>query len=199
MTFLSHNSDFCYWNCEFTSCNLDFIRIVRNCKFTIARKKSELWDKVTINHYPLYSMAEISFHRFHMWEKQTNIKMHSPAHILTPLPYLFSLFLIQLFLFLCQACFFSLICVVLHPQNISKRSFLLYVVDVIERASTPDYFSNWDWNQLFLNISVILKMLISCYNILYRTIVSIPLSCFILYLRFGTLGLHFWHAVFKHL
>ncbi len=108
VTFLSHNSDFCYWNCEFTSCNLDFIRIVRNCKFTIARKKSELWDKVTINHYPLYSMAEISFHRFHMWEKQTNIKMHSPAHILTPLPYLFSLFLIQLFLFLCQALCFSL-------------------------------------------------------------------------------------------
>ncbi len=42
----------------------------------------------------------------------------------------------------------------------------------MERASTPDYSSNWDWNQLFLNISVIcyLKMLISFYNILYRDI-----------------------------
>ncbi len=25
----------------------------------------------------------------------------------------------------------------------------------MERASTLDYSSNWDWNQLFLNISVI--------------------------------------------
>ncbi len=33
-------------------------------------------------------------------------------------------------------------------------------VDAMERASTPDFPSNWDWNQLFLNISVILKVLI---------------------------------------
>ncbi len=100
VTFLSHNSDFYYWNCEFTSCNSDFIGIVRYCKFTVF--------KVTITHYPLYSMAEISFHKFHMCKgkkqtnkqtnKQTKIKMHSLTHILTPLPYLFSLFLIQLFL-----------------------------------------------------------------------------------------------------
>ncbi len=37
---------------------------------------------------------------------------------------------------------FLILCVVLHPQNNSKRSFLLYVVDVMERASTPDYSSN---------------------------------------------------------
>ena len=174
------------------------------------------WKQVTITLYPLYSMAEISFHRFHMCkrEKQTNIKMHSPAHILTPsltssspLPiffwsnyssssprhYFFSLW------------FFVLFCI--HKTN-SKRSFLLYV-DVMERASTPDYSSNWDWNQLFLNILVIcyLKMLISCYNILIRDIFfSILLSCcccrsrgFTLYLKFGTLCLHFCHAVFKHL
>ncbi len=42
----------------------------------------------------------------------------------------------------------------------------------MERASTPTYFSNWDWNQLFLNISVIcyLKMLISCYNVIYKDV-----------------------------
>ncbi len=90
--------------------------------------------------------------------------MNSPTHILTPLPYLLSLFLIQLFLSL------SLWFCVLHLQNNSKRYFLLYVVDVIERIKTPDYSSNWDWNQLFLNISVILKMLIGCYNILFRDI-----------------------------
>ncbi len=78
----------------------------------------------------------------------------------------------------------------------------------MERASTPHYSSNWDWNQLFLNISVIcyLKILINCYTILYREIFSILLSCcfcrsrsFIQYLMFVTLGLNFWHAVFKHL
>ncbi len=43
---------------------------------------------------------------------------------------------------------------------------------MMERDSTPDYSSTWDWNQIFLNISLIryLKMLISCYNILYREI-----------------------------
>ncbi len=100
---------------------------------------------------------------------------------------------------------FVLFCI--HKTN-SNRYFLLYVVDVMERVSTPDYSSNWDWNQLFLNISVIcyLKVLISCYNTLYRENCSILLSCccsrsrsFILYLRFGTLGLQFCHAVFKHL
>ncbi len=84
--------------------------------------------------------------------------------------------------------FFLLFCI--HKTN-SKRYFLLYVVDVMERVSTPDYSSNWDWNQLFLNISVIcyLKVLISCYNTLYREHFSILLSCccsrsrsFILYL-----------------
>ena len=146
-------------------------------------------------------------------EKQTNIKMHSPAHILTPplpllLPYLSSSDLtiplpLPCIIFF-SLWFFVLFCI--HKTN-SKRSFLLYV-DVMERASTPDYSSNWDWNQLFLNILVIcyLKMLISCYNILYRDIFSILLSCcccrsrgFTLYLKFGTLCLHFCHAVFKNM
>ncbi len=99
--------------------------------------------------------------------------MHSLTHILTPLPtsspffwsnyssnflqlsspsprhYLFSLWFFVLFW--------------IHETN-SKRSFLLYVVDVIERASTPDYSSNWDWNQLFLNFSDLL--LKSAYQLL---------------------------------
>ncbi len=218
VTFLSHNSDL-YWNCEFTSCNSDFIRIVRYCKFIIARKKSEFWDKVTITHCHLYSMAEISFHRFHMCKgKNKQTKMHSLTQILTPLLYLFSLFLINYSsipsttiplplpdIILFSLWFFVLFCI--HKTN-SKRSFLLYVVDVMERVSTPEYSSNWDWNQLFLNISVIcyLKVLISCYNTLYRDHFSILLSwCWcrsrscILYLRSGTLGLQFWHTVFKHL
>ncbi len=134
VTFLSHNSDL-YWNCEFTSYNSDFIRIVRYCKFTIARKKSEFWDKVTITLYPLYSMAEISFHKFHMCKgkKQTNINLHSLTHILTPFSYLFSLFLIQLLLSLLQLflslsprhhfVLFLILCVVLHPQNQFKEVF----------------------------------------------------------------------------
>ncbi len=83
--------------------------------------------------------------------------MHSPTHIFTPFSYLFLKYLYN-----------SVFCI--HKTN-SKRYFLLHVVvDVIERASTPDYSSNWNWDQLFLNISVIcfLKMLISRYNILYR-------------------------------
>ncbi len=51
-----------YLNWKITSCNADFIRIVRYCKFTIARKKTDKIDKVTITLYPLYSMAEIIFH-----------------------------------------------------------------------------------------------------------------------------------------
>jgi len=54
------------------------------------------------------------------------IKMHNPAHILTPLPYLLDYpcpdpatpLLLQLFLSLTQTLFFSLfllLCVVLHP------------------------------------------------------------------------------------
>ncbi len=164
--------------------------------------------------------AEISFHRFHMCtgEKTNKHKKCSLTHILTPLLYLFSFFLIQLllsllqlFLSLSQALFFSLsdsLCCSASTKPIQRGLFLLYVVDVMERVSTPDYSSDWDWNQLFLNISVIcyLKVLLSCYNTLYRDHLSILLSCccsksrsFILYLRFGTLGLQFWHAVFKHL
>ncbi len=154
-------------------------------------------------------MAEISFHRFHMCKGKKQ-KMHSLTHILIPLLYLFSLFLIQLFLSLSQASFCSLsdsLCCSASTKPI-QRGLFYSVVDVMERVSTPDYSSNWDWNQLFLNISVIcyLKVLISCYNTLYREDLSILLSCcccrsrsFILYLRFGTLGLQFCHAVFKHL
>ncbi len=148
-------------------------------------------------------MAEISFHRFHMCKgkKQTNIKnaqsnTHSHSSPLPLLPFSdpTTPLLLQLFLSLSQASFCSLLilCVVLHHKTNSKRYFLLYVVDVIERVSNTDYSSNWDWNQLFLNISVIcyLKVLISCYNTLYRENFSIHLSCwcsrsrsFILYLR----------------
>ncbi len=90
--------------------------------------------------------------------------MHSPTHIFIPFSYLF---LKKKILSLSNSVWFWI-----HKTN-SKRSFLIYVVvDVMERALTLDYSSNWDWNQLFLNISVIcyLKMLISCYNILYRDI-----------------------------
>ncbi len=167
VTFLSHNSDFYYWNCEFTSCNSDFIRIVR-------------W-KVTVSLYPLYSMAEISFHRFHMCKgkKQTNIKMQSSTHShssplplllpfsdpTTPLPPTTIPLPLPDIIFL-SLWFFVLFCI--HKTN-SKRSILLYV-DVLERASTPDYSSNWDRNQQFLNISVICYLKISCYNILYREV-----------------------------
>ncbi len=146
VTVLSHNSDL-YWNCEFASCNSDFIRIVRYCKFTIAREKSEFWDKVTITHCPLYSMAEISFHKFHMCmgKKQTNIKnaqsnTHSHSSPLPLLPFsdpTIPLPLPGIILF--SFWFFVLFCI--HKTN-SKRSFLLYVVDVMERVSTPDYSSN---------------------------------------------------------
>ncbi len=158
-------------------------------------------------------MAEISFLRFHMCKgkKQTNIKnaqsnTHSHSSPLPLLPFsdpTIPLPLPGIILF--SFWFFVLFCI--YKIN-SKRYFLLYGVDVMERVSTPDYSSNWDWNQLCLNISVIcyLKVLISCYNTLYRDHFSILLSCccsrsrsFILYLRFGTLGLQFWHAVFKHL
>ncbi len=136
VTFLSHNLDFYYWNCEFMSCNSDFIRIVRYCKFTIARKRLEFWDKVTITLYPLYSMAEISFHRFHMWGKNKQTNKHKNAQSNTvshssPLPLLpFSDPTIPLPL--PGIIFLSLwFCVVLNTQINSKRYFLLYVVDTL--------------------------------------------------------------------
>ncbi len=152
-------------------------------------------------------MAETSFHRFHMCKrknKHTNTQTYKCiTHILTPL----LLFLIQLRLYLLHPFLSSPIIVSLSLWFLVLSSFFIYaVVDVIER--TPDYSSNWDWSQLFQNISMIcyLKVLISCYNILYREICSILLSCcwcrcrsFILYLRIVTLDLQFWHAVFKHL
>ncbi len=84
VNFLSHNSDFYIGisSLHLAIQTLEFIRIVRYCKFTIARRKSEFWDKVTITLYPLYSMLEIHFHRFHMYkgEKKTHIQMHSPSN-----------------------------------------------------------------------------------------------------------------------
>ncbi len=161
LTFLSHNSDL-YWNCEFTSCNSDFIRIVRYCKFTIARKKSEFWDKVTIIHCHLYSMAEISFHRFHMCKgkKQTNIKTaqsnthsHScnlplltfsaPTNHLPPTTIPLPLPGIILFSFW----FFVLFCI--HKTN-SKRSFLLYIVNTGNVKS----FNTWLLLQLRLESAI---------------------------------------------
>ncbi len=136
VTFLSHNSDL-YWNCEFTSCNSDFIRIVRYCKFTIARKKSEFGDKVTITHCPLYSMAEISFHRFQVCKGKKFSLLSPLLHFsdpTTPLPpTTIPLPLPGIILF--SFWFFVLFCI--HRTN-SKRYFLLYVVDVMERVSTPD-------------------------------------------------------------
>ena len=126
-------------------------RLYQNCEINSQLQEIKVrtvrWNKVTITLYPLYSMAEISFHRFHMCkrEKQTNIKMHSPAHILTPplpllLPYLSSsdpttplppptipLPLPGIIFF--SLWFFVLFCI--HKTN-SKRSFLLYV-DVMEK------------------------------------------------------------------
>ncbi len=132
VTFLSHNS-YLYWNCEFTSCNSDFIRIVRYCKFTIARKKSEFWDKVTITHCPLYSMAEISFHRFHVCKgkKQTNIKnaqSNTHSHS-SPLPLFFwSNYSSPSYNYSSPSprhhfVLFLILCVVLHPQNQFKEVF----------------------------------------------------------------------------
>ncbi len=108
MNFLSHNSDFYIGisSLHLAIQTLEFIRIVRYCKFTIARRKSEFWDKVTITLYPLYSMLEIHFHRFHMYKGEKNKHTYKctalPTHILTPFSYLFSLFLIQLFFSLLQ-------------------------------------------------------------------------------------------------
>ncbi len=109
---------------------------MRYCKFTTARKKSEFWDKVTITHCPLYSMAEISFHRFHMCKgkkqtyKQTNIKTAQSYTHSHSSPHLFFLFLIQLLLYLVQIflslaffLLFLILCVVLHPQNQFKEVF----------------------------------------------------------------------------
>ncbi len=141
---------------QFTSYNSDFIRIVRYCKCTIAKRKM-IWDKVTITLYPLYPMAKISFHSFHLCKgkKQTNIKnAKSNTHF-----HSFLLPLLKIFIYLSLS---NSVLFYIHKTN-SKRYFLLYVVvDVMERASTADYSSNWDWNQLFLNISVIcyLKMFI---------------------------------------
>ncbi len=115
-----------------------FFRIVRYCKFTIARKrKSDIKSQWP---FTLYCMAEISFHRFHLCKgkKQTNIKNALPnAHsfLLPLLKIIRSLSLI--------------LCCSASTKPI-QRSFPLYVVDVMERASTPNYSSNWDWNQLFI-------------------------------------------------
>ncbi len=83
--------------------------------------------------------------------------MDSPTHILTRIPYLFSLFLIQRLLSLLQLfpslpgimffCFWFLVLFCIH-KPIQICVFLLYVVDVMERASTSHYSSNRDWNQL---------------------------------------------------
>ncbi len=108
VNFLSHNSDFYIGisSLHLAIQTLEFIRIVRYCKFTIARRKSEFWDKVTITLYPLYSMLEIHFHRFHMYKGEKNKHTYKctalPTHILTPFSYLFSLFLFQLFFSLLQ-------------------------------------------------------------------------------------------------
>ncbi len=185
MTFLSHNSYFYYWNCEFTSCNSDFLRIIRYCKFTIWKKK-EILKKIC---FWFSSAPQIISSGLASWKqgrdslphpvklpihftylstclnvdvlstlasvcnKPTVIltlvshrvcwQMHSPTNSFTPLPYLFSLFQIQLFLSLSRAFFFSLILCFAPTKPIQRSLFLLYI-DVMERASTPDYFSNWD-------------------------------------------------------
>ncbi len=124
---------------------------------------SELWDTVNSqlqeksqnsesHNYPLsfISMAEISFHRC-KGKKQTNIKnaqsntfsLLSPTSSpfsdpTTPLPpTTIPLPLPDIILF--SFWFFVLFCI--HKTN-SKRSFLLYVVDVMERVSTPDYLES---------------------------------------------------------
>ncbi len=209
MTFLSHNSD--YFGIVSLHCAIQTLsELWDTVNSQLQEKKSEFWDKVTSTLFPLYSMAEISFHGFHMCKGKKQTNKHKNAQSNThshssPLPLIqLLLSLLQLFLSLSQTLF---LCCSASTKPI-QRGLFYSVVDVMEIASTPDYSSNWDWNQLFLNISVIcyLWVLISCYNTLYREDFSIRLSCccsrgrsFILYLRFGTLGLQFWHAVFKHL
>ncbi len=150
--------------CKLTSCNSDFNRIVRYCKFIIAINK--IWDKVTITLYPLYSKLEIIFHRFHLFKRKKLTNLKSAQSKTRSHSFILPLLTVN-FLFFLSLSNSVLFCI--HKTN-SNRSFLLYVVDVMKRTSTPDYSSNWDWNQLFLNISVLyyIKVLLSCYNILYR-------------------------------
>ncbi len=137
VTFLSHNSDF-YIGIESLHLvyisQFRFIRIVRYCKFTIARKtKSEI---VTITLYPLYSMAEIIFHMFHLFKgkKQANIRnAQSNTHSQSSLLPLLKVIFFSLSLILCCSAF---------TKPIQRGIFSLYVVDVMERASTPDNSSN---------------------------------------------------------
>ncbi len=121
-------------------------------------------NQINKSQLPLYSMTEISFHRFHVCtvgiNQQTNIEMHSPSlhHTFS----LLSLLLIQLFLSQTLSLSLSLSLILCCSASTKPIQRGVYdVVDGIERASTPDYSSNWDWNQLFLNISVI------SYNISY--------------------------------
>ena len=93
-------------------------RLYQNCEINSQLQEIKVrtvrWKKVTITLYPLYSMAEISFHRFHMCKREKQTNKHKNAQSSThsyPLPYLFfSLFLIQLLLSLLQLLrdFFSL-------------------------------------------------------------------------------------------
>ncbi len=133
-------------------------------------------------------------------EKKKKTKMHSLTHILTPpLPLLtFSdpttplppttipLPLPGIILF--SFWLFVLFCI----QKPIQIGFFIYVVDVMERVS-----NTWLFLQLRLESAIskyfsdlLLKLLISCYNTLYRENCSILLSCccsrsrsFILYLR----------------
>ncbi len=203
VTFLSHNSDFYYWNCEFTSCNSDFIGIVRYCKFTVF--------KVTITHYPLYSMAEISFHKFHMCKGKKQTNKHKNAQSNThsqssPLP-LLSFSDPTIPLSLPGIIMFSLSDSVLFciPKTIQRGLFYSMLL-ILYVYCTPCLFLQLRLESAISKYFSDLKNAYQLHNILYREIFSIPLSCcccrsrsFILYLRFGTLGLRLCHPVFKHL
>ncbi len=121
VTFLSHNSD--YFGIVSLHCAIQTLsKLWDTVNSQLQEKKSEFWDKVTSTLCPLYSMAEISFHRFHMCKGKKQTNKHKNAQSNThshssPLPLIqLLLSLLQLFLSLSQTLFFSSdSCVVLHP------------------------------------------------------------------------------------
>ncbi len=150
-------------------------------------------------------MTEICFHRFHVCtvgiNQQTNIEMHSPSiHHTFSLP---SLLLIQLFLSQTLSLSLSLwFCVVLHPLNPFNEVFRTLWCCWCNRKS----FNTGLFLQLRLKSAISKYFSHQLLQYFIQRVFSICLSwcccrsrSFILYLRFVTLVLHFWHAVFKHL
>ncbi len=179
--FLSHNSDFyigivsLYLAIQTLS---DFWDTVNS-----QLQEKNIWDNITMTLYPLSSMLEIIFEQ---WKHK---------HISTPFSYLFL-----------NVCFSLSLSnsVVLHPQNQFKEVFFTLWCCWCNGKS----FNTWVFLQLRPKSAISKyftdRLLKNAYHLLQYF--SILLSCcccrsrsFIQYLTFGTLGLHFLHAVFKHL